>query len=60
MAFEDGVETLTCPHCAARHKANWDRLPVREEYSLACKACRQPLLEGKGVRDYFNVELIDP
>lgn len=58
MAFEEGIETLICPHCGAHHKASWYRLPVREEQSVRCKACREPLTLGKGVKDYYDVELI--
>lgn len=57
MAFQSGIDTLTCPHCGARHKATWERLPVREEHSLRCLSCRQPLLAGKGIKDYFSLEL---
>jgi NMD protein affecting ribosome stability and mRNA decay len=57
MAFEEGTETLVCAHCGASHKAKWYRLPVREEYSIHCQACRKTLKEGKGVRDYFDVKL---
>ena len=59
MAFQQGTDTLTCPHCGARHKARWDRLPVREEYSIRCKSCRSVLTEGKSNKDYFAVELTE-
>ena len=57
MAFESGLETLICRHCEARHKVSWERIPVREEQSLSCKACHKPLLTGKGVKEYFDLEL---
>jgi hypothetical protein len=59
MAFQEGVQTLICQHCGARHRASWYRLPVREEQLVRCKACQNPLLQGKGIRDYFAVELIE-
>jgi hypothetical protein len=59
MAFQNGVQTLICRHCEARHKANWERIPVREEHSLRCNACQKDLLTGKGNKEYFNLELID-
>jgi hypothetical protein len=58
MAFQSGIDALICPHCGARHKAQWERLPVREEQSLRCLSCRQWLLTAKGVKDYFDVELM--
>ena len=58
MAFESGVDELTCAHCGAGHKVRWERLPVREEQSLHCLSCRQPLLSGKGVKEYFDLSLI--
>ena len=57
MAFQEGTETLTCPHCGTHHKASWHRLPVRDEQLVRCKACRKPMLHGKSVKDYFDVEL---
>lgn len=59
MAFQEGIETLICPHCAAHHKATWQRLPVRDEQLVRCKRCRKPVLQGKGIRDYFDVELTE-
>jgi hypothetical protein len=57
MAFQSGTDTLICQHCGSRHKATWERLPVREEHSLRCLSCRQQLLAGKGVKEYFDLEL---
>jgi transposase-like protein len=58
MAFQVGTATLNCPHCGASHKARWHRLPVREAYSIKCRACEDTLAEGKGTTDYFDVQLI--
>lgn len=58
MAFQEGTNILTCPHCGARHEAEWHRLPVREPYSLRCKRCTGTLASGKGIKDYMSVRLV--
>ena len=58
MAFQEGIETLICRQCGAEHKARWYRLPVKEPYSVRCRACRAILAEGNGTLDYFEIELV--
>lgn len=58
MAFQEGTDRLTCPHCGAEHEAFWHRLPVRERFDLHCEKCRQTLASGKGVKDYLTVRLV--
>lgn len=58
MAFQEGTETITCPHCGAKHEARWYRLPVRDRYSIKCQGCGGILAEGKGLRDYLSVRMI--
>ena len=59
MAFQQGTDALICEHCGARHTGRWDRLPVREEQFVPCKACRNPLIKGKSVKYYHDVKLIE-
>lgn len=57
MAFETGTEELTCPSCGARHLVRWSRMPVREQTTIRCIACKAVAYQAKTVRDYYDVRL---
>jgi hypothetical protein len=59
MAFEEGTAEITCSACKARHEVKWSRMPVREQVTLKCRACRAILFSGSSVRDYDQPTLID-
>ncbi len=56
MAFEEGIQELTCPACGTLHKARWARQPVRELATVECCACGSDMFRGKSLRDYYDVQ----
>ena len=52
MAFQEGTEEITCPHCGTVHSVSWFRMPVRERHRLTCQTCGKVMKEGKGVLEY--------
>ena len=57
MGFETGTDRLTCPDCGAKHKAKWERMPLREWQRHRCQKCDSVLVQGNSVKDYVSVIL---
>jgi hypothetical protein len=58
MALQEGTDVLVCKRGGAHHKARWYRLPVRYEQLVRCQICNNPIVQGKGVKEYFESTLV--
>lgn len=58
MAFESGTDRLVCTACGVAHEAKWERLPVRENQIVRCRACAATMVSGRLNRDYAAVRIV--
>ncbi len=55
MAFESRTDRLVCPACGVAHEAKCERLPVRENQIVRCRACAATMISGRLNRNYVAV-----
>ena len=59
MAFEEGIDEMTCSKCGQRHKVKWSRMPVKDRSTVRCQKCSTVMYDRESVRDYYQASAID-